>query len=60
MKRRYLLLLFFLCCVACKNTGQDKKQEKFDKTKWAVKKDMDYPYRDKMLKDLVYNKYKCS
>ena len=59
MKMRNLLTLFFLCCVvACKNTREekfDKTEEKFDKIKWAVKKDREYPYRNKMLKDFITN-----
>ncbi len=57
MQKRNLLSLFFLCFLACKNSGQDNqaKQEKFDKIKWATKEGPDYPYRDKMLNDLISN-----
>jgi hypothetical protein len=44
-------LLFFLCFIACKNTTD----EKFDKIKWAIKRDNEYPHRDKMLNDLIAN-----
>ena len=62
MRSRILLLLFTLSCLACKNTGNDsfdKKEEKFDKLKWAIKKENEYPYRDRMLKDFITN-YKLS
>ena len=54
MQIQNLLPLFFLCCLGCKNTTKEERHEKFDKTKWEIKNDMDdYPYRDKMLKDLM-------
>ena len=46
------MLLFY--CFACKN-GAEINEEHFDKTKWAIKEDNKYPYRDKMLKDLIDN-----
>ncbi len=55
MKKRNVLILLFLSLLACKNTKQDKNEEKFDKTKWVTKNNLDYPYRNEMLKDLVYN-----
>ena len=54
MQIRNLLLFFLLCFLACKNK-QDNSAWKFDKVKWAVKKNNQYPYRDKMLKDLIDN-----
>jgi hypothetical protein len=55
MQIRTLLTLFILCCLACNNTKQDENQEKFDKIKWGTKNGREYPYRDKMLKDLIAN-----
>ena len=52
-KRKILLLLFFLSFFACKSKQED--EHKFDKVKWSTKSDSDYPYRDKMLKDLIDN-----
>ena len=46
-----ILIVFFL---ACKN-NKEIKEQKFDKTKWAVKKDNKFIYRDKMLADLMNN-----
>ena len=41
-----------LCCLSCHHAKQPEK-ETFDKTKWAIKVDADYPYRDKMLTNLM-------
>lgn len=41
----FLMLCFFSC----------NSQKKFDKTKWAIREDMEYPYRRAMLKDLTDN-----
>jgi hypothetical protein len=43
-----------LCFIACRNK-QEETPEKFDKTKWAIQKDRDYPHRDNMLNDLIDN-----
>lgn len=47
-----------LSCLACKNTSEEttedgKTEMAFDKAKWQMKEDNDYPYRDKMLSDLI-------
>lgn len=56
-----LLLLF---CFACSNDKksqsdlieQGKESEiQFDKSKWSSKDGLDYPFRDQMLHDLIYN-----
>jgi hypothetical protein len=49
-------LLFSMACKSKKEDATDKTPIKFDKEKWAIKKDRDYPYRDRMLHDLVYSK----
>jgi len=48
-----LLFLFALILFSC------NRQIKFDKSKWQTKDDMEYSYRDNMLKDLTTN-YKLS
>ena len=52
---RRLVVIFIICCVACKNKNNEIKEQKFDKSKWSIKKDDKYPYRDKMLKDFMSN-----
>ena len=51
-------------CFACKsdrdeNVENQKKNQVgetvFDKEKWKTKDGKDYPYRDKMINDIVYN-----
>lgn len=49
MQIKKLLLLLLLCCVACKRVSE----EKFDTVKWKTKHEMDYPYRNNMLNDLM-------
>lgn len=48
-------LIFMGNYIITKNTRQNIKQEKFDKIKWGTKEGNDYPYRNNMLKNLVYN-----
>ena len=48
-KMRNLILIFFiLILISCNN-------HRFDKAKWSVKEDLEYPYRNGMIKDLVKN-----
>jgi hypothetical protein len=64
MKIGVLFLFLFVSCFAC-NTDKDENTENekmqatmemvFDKVKWNTKEGKDYPYRDKMLKDVIYN-----
>src|SRR5687768_8470566 len=54
MKIKNLLILFFIGCLSCKNNNEKNTEEKFDRMKWATKEGKKYPYRDKMLNDLVY------
>lgn len=53
-----------MACIACiservADADVDKLEKKvestFDKVKWATMEGEDYPYRDEMLNDLVYN-----
>lgn len=65
MKIRILVLLLLIGFYACKqeiDNGEQKsdvisgQQMVFDKTKWSVKNDAAYAYRDKMLYDLLENR----
>jgi hypothetical protein len=48
---KYVSAFIILSWLGCQNIGH----EKFDKSKWQTKDDMEYPHRDKMLKDLTTN-----
>ena len=56
--------LLLVCCLACNNNREDYTEDMnmkpesemvFDKVKWWTKDGSDYPYRDKMLNEVVYN-----
>jgi len=58
------ITLLLLCCVACNSESEENAERieerttadaRFDQTKWKVKDGSDYPYRDQMLNDLLYN-----
>ena len=59
MKLRILIVVLFLCSFSCKTDKADTinsgTEMVFDKEKWNNKDGADYPYRDKMLNDIVYN-----
>lgn len=64
MKIRAYILLLLLSCLACNNATEENTEKPenitttdiaFDRTKWATKDGADYPYRDKMLNDIVHN-----
>ncbi len=64
MKMRVFTVLLFVCCLACNNDREDytvdmkmkpDSEMVFDKAKWKTKDGADYPYRDRMLNDVVYN-----
>ena len=64
MKMRFFTVLLFVCCLAYNNDREDYTEDMklkpdsemvFDKAKWRTKDGADYPYRDKMLNDVVYN-----
>jgi uncharacterized membrane protein len=50
--KRIVTTIGLLFIVACNSIGIN---EKFDKSKWTAKDDMDYPMRDAILNDLVTN-----
>src|SRR5688572_25408591 len=53
----FAAILMIVC--ACNNQGRQSGAnlpgEKFDPVKWKIKEGEDYPFREKMVKDLVYN-----
>lgn len=46
---KYIIAIFIIILLGCDT------QIKFDKTKWAMKDDIEYPYRNVMLNDLTTN-----
>ena len=63
MQLRLLIISSVLSLLAC-NTDKDQKPDTidstttdlvFDHTKWNIKEGEDYPFRDQMFKDVVYN-----
>ena len=61
---RYLTPLLFLLIISCHTDGpktredgpeQDQTQIKFDKEMWLTKEGEDYPFRDQMYNDVLYN-----
>ncbi|WP_297764486.1 hypothetical protein [uncultured Muriicola sp.] len=63
MQIRFTLVVVFLICIGCNRNAEKvagdlestTSEVKFDKTKWLTKEDSDYPYREQMLHDIVYN-----
>jgi len=64
MKRKIFLAILFLSTFSCTSTGEEKSEveetgtmaeTKFDEIKWKTKKDLDYPFREEMLDDLISN-----
>lgn len=62
MKIKIYILLLSFCFLACNNVKEDKSEEKegitktdipFDSTKWKTKDGVDYPFRNKILEDLL-------
>ena len=65
MKQTTCLLLLLLCLTSCMDEGSPETSEGlteaesamdslFDEDRWKIKEGADYPYRDEMLHDLVY------
>ena len=56
-------LLLLLCLTGCMEEGNSEKptvvhsavDSVFNESKWKIKEGDEYPYREKMLQDLVYN-----
>jgi hypothetical protein len=53
MKTKNQILFILLLCVAC--VSEPENEMTFDKTKWAEKEGEDYPYRNLMLSNVIYN-----
>lgn len=49
------ICILILLVVASNNLMSCQKEEKFDKTKWGIKTDIHYDYRNSMLTDLLRN-----
>ncbi len=55
-----LLLCSFACSIDKKSKSDleergEKSEIQFDKSKWSSKDGVDYPFRDQMLNDIIYN-----
>ena len=57
-------ILWLLCCLSCndnRGSGPGKVAHEaevnipFDREKWNMKEDLDYPFRARMLDDVLYN-----
>ena len=64
MKIKVFIIFLFAGFLACKtdkgvDVGNEKKKLEneivFDQAKWKTKDGADYPYRDKMLKEVIYS-----
>jgi hypothetical protein len=53
--RKGSLLIFLFCMLACNSKKKDATPLKFNTTNWMVREDDQYPYRDRMLNDLIDN-----
>ena len=56
MQKTILLILPLLFCFGCMGGGEDKfeaTEVPFNEAKWKTKKGRDYPFRDRMLGDLM-------
>jgi len=49
-----VLISFFICCLGC-SSQQQSPEIPFDKTKWETQEGKDYPYRNQMVNDVLYN-----
>jgi len=48
-----VIILLFFFCLSCQNKSQPEIP--FDKTKWSIKEDLDYPYRNQMVNEVLYS-----
>ena len=53
--KRYTTFVIFFWCLGCTNQGEPVIETPFDKTKWSIKEDLDYPYRNQMVNDVLYS-----
>ena len=64
MKIKLASFIIFMICVSCNSDSNLNKEDQnlntgketvFDQNQWKVKEGDNYPFRDKMLNDVVYN-----
>ena len=64
MRFTFFILFLFISSCSCNKESKEKSNPKkdkepteisFDKEKWSVKKGQSYPYREKMLNNLIFN-----
>ncbi|MCP4976090.1 MAG: hypothetical protein GY931_08005 [Maribacter sp.] len=64
MKISVFIVSLFILCLACKTDSEVNSENQknnqdielvFDKYKWKTKDGKDYPYRNQMINDVVYN-----
>lgn len=55
MPVKKLMIIFLVILASCKGKKNDVQLLKFDGVKWSAQTDNKYPYRDRMLKDLIDN-----
>ncbi|NNL01605.1 MAG: hypothetical protein HKP39_04960 [Eudoraea sp.] len=64
MNFKTFVIILFLCITACTSEKKENSDPAvnessnaiaFEKEKWAVKEGEDYPFREQMLADIVYN-----
>ena len=63
MRKTFLMTLLAFLFVACNSPNEEKSEPEdekkaemtFDKTKWRFEEGLDYPYRDQMVNDVLYN-----
>ncbi len=64
MKTGLILLILFPACFSCNTTREEDSENEgktaelemaFDKTKWEDKEGKDYPFRERMLNDILYS-----
>jgi hypothetical protein len=64
MKLKIIYTLLIISFISCNNYSENyseykkdkvKNEIKFDQQKWKIKEGKDYPYRDQMVNDIVYN-----
>ena len=62
MKARVFIAFLIVCCFSCRTNREEnaeneknttKSEMAFDKAKWKAKEGEDYPFRDRMLNDIV-------
>ncbi len=64
MKTRFIIVFLLAICFSCSTNREENTENQkntpdsemaFDMEKWRAKDGKDYPFRDRMLNDIVYN-----